>query len=153
MEEPLFDVLRTKEQLGYHVYCSVTNTCGIIGFTITVNAQATKSTTEHVNERMEAFLKRLVKNVKKMADKKINKVKLDLIKVKQLVDVHLKEEVSRNWSEIYNQEFMFDRVPREIDAIESVKVSDVKKTLEQCTMDITTVKKLSIQVGNNSLCV
>ncbi|GCB82797.1 hypothetical protein scyTo_0023947, partial [Scyliorhinus torazame] len=42
MEEPCFDYLRTKETLGYHVYPSCRNTSGILGFSITVETQATK---------------------------------------------------------------------------------------------------------------
>merc|ERR1712150_317971 len=40
MEEPVFDILRTKEQLGYAVYSMLRNTYGILGVSITVNSQA-----------------------------------------------------------------------------------------------------------------
>ena len=39
MEEPVFDTLRTKEQLGYSVFSMLRNTHGIIGLSITVNTQ------------------------------------------------------------------------------------------------------------------
>lgn len=42
MAEPVFDTLRTKEQLGYDVYCTNRNTFGIMGVSITVNSQADK---------------------------------------------------------------------------------------------------------------
>ncbi|XP_044172178.1 nardilysin-like isoform X3 [Acropora millepora] len=42
MEEPCFDVLRTREQLGYSVFCTCRNTFGILGFSVTVQTQATK---------------------------------------------------------------------------------------------------------------
>ena len=57
MEEPVFDILRTKEQLGYTVFSMLRNTYGILGVSITVNSQATKFSPDHVNERIEAFLK------------------------------------------------------------------------------------------------
>ena len=56
MEEPVFDTLRTQEQLGYSVYSSHRNTFGVLGFSITVNTQATKYTSDHVDERIESFL-------------------------------------------------------------------------------------------------
>ena len=39
MEEPCFDILRTKEQLGYSVFSMLRNTFGILGLSITVNSQ------------------------------------------------------------------------------------------------------------------
>lgn len=42
MSEPLFDVLRTKEQLGYHVYNILRYTYGILGFSVTVICRAEK---------------------------------------------------------------------------------------------------------------
>jgi nardilysin len=42
MEEPVFDTLRTKEQLGYHVYSSKREMFGILAFSVTVNCQAGK---------------------------------------------------------------------------------------------------------------
>ena len=39
MEEPVFDILRTKEQLGYSVYASIRNTYGTLGFVVYVNSQ------------------------------------------------------------------------------------------------------------------
>ncbi len=38
MEEPLNDILRTKEQLGYLIYTTVSDARGNLGFTITVGA-------------------------------------------------------------------------------------------------------------------
>ena len=57
MEEPVFDVLRTKEQLGYSVFSTLRNTHGVLGLSVTVCAQAAKHTADHVDERIEAFLK------------------------------------------------------------------------------------------------
>ena len=42
MEEPVFDTLRTREQLGYNVYPTLRNTFGVLGFSISVDFQADK---------------------------------------------------------------------------------------------------------------
>lgn len=42
MEEPVFDALRTKEQLGYSVFSMMRYTFGVLGFSITVNTQVDK---------------------------------------------------------------------------------------------------------------
>ena len=39
MEEPVFDVLRTQEQLGYIVFSMLRNTHGVLGFSVTISAQ------------------------------------------------------------------------------------------------------------------
>ena len=40
MDEPCFDILRTREQLGYGVFCDFKNTSGIIGICVIVATQA-----------------------------------------------------------------------------------------------------------------
>ena len=40
MDEPVFDILRTQEQLGYHVSSTNHNTFGVLGFSIYVDTQA-----------------------------------------------------------------------------------------------------------------
>lgn len=148
IEEPLFDVLRTKEQLGYSVYCTIRETHGILGYSVTVNAQAGKHTTEHVDSRIEAFLKQSQKILKKMSEKKFMQTKKDLIKVKKFVDVDLEDEVDRNWEEIVNCKYMFDRVKAEIEAIENLKIGDVRKWWDKHNIysKKESFKKLTVQV-------
>ncbi|KAF2885664.1 hypothetical protein ILUMI_20515 [Ignelater luminosus] len=148
IEEPLFDVLRTKEQLGYSVYCTIRDTYGILGYSVTVNAQAGKHTTEHVDSRIEVFLKHSQKTLKKMSEKKFMQTKKDLIKVKKFVDVDLEDEVDRNWEEIVNCKNMFDRVKREIEAIENLKIGEVRKWWDRHNIysKKDSFKKLSVQV-------
>ncbi|KAH0617498.1 hypothetical protein JD844_015829 [Phrynosoma platyrhinos] len=93
MEEPCFDFLRTKNTLGYHVYPSTRNTSGILGFSVTVTTQATKYNVFEVSA---------------------------LIKLKQTDDSHLGEEVDRNWNEVITQQYLFDRLAREIVALKSL---------------------------------
>jgi len=42
MEEPCFDWLRTRKQLGYDVENEIRVTRGILGFTITICGQSSK---------------------------------------------------------------------------------------------------------------
>lgn len=146
--EPLFNILRTKEQLGYSVCSVICTTYDILGYNIQVNAQAGKHTTEYVDSRIEAFLKHTHKLLKKMSQEKFNRMKRDLIRVKSCVDVDLKDEVDRNWDEIILCKNMFDRVKREIDAIENLKIGEVRKWWDAHNIYSKKdhFKKLSIQV-------
>jgi nardilysin len=71
----------------------------------------------HVDARIEAFLKSFSKMLKKMREKELEEVSSSLIKLKQLSDIHLKEEVSRNWDEITSGDYIFDRLEREVSAV------------------------------------
>jgi nardilysin len=68
----------------------------------------------YVDARIEAFLKRFSKILKKMRETELEEVRSSLIKLKQLSDIHLKEEVSRNWNEITSGDYIFDRLEREV---------------------------------------
>ncbi|KAL3267874.1 hypothetical protein HHI36_007015, partial [Cryptolaemus montrouzieri] len=148
IEEPLFDILRTKEQLGYSLYCKQIETFGIMGYIITINAQATKNTTTYVDQRIENFISTMQETLNKMSNNKFNQVKRDLIKLKQCADVVLQEEVSRNWSEITEDDYMFDRLKKEVVMIETIKIADVRKFWEVTNIlgDNQNYKKLTIQV-------
>lgn len=148
IQEPLFDTLRTKEQLGYDVSCSNRDTFGILGFSITVHAQATKNTTEFVENRIEVFIKQASDLLEKMTEEAFETIKNDLIKTKRCVDVHLKEEFNRNWSEIADEDYMFDRLKQEIAEIEKLKISEVREWWEAHTLSggKDNFRKLSVQV-------
>nr|CAH7769485.1 unnamed protein product [Callosobruchus chinensis] len=148
IEEPLFDILRTKEQLGYNVYCSLRDTFGVLGYTITVNAQATKHSTNHVDARIEEFLKHTNKILEKTTEDELQQIKEDLIKTKQCADTYLKEEVDRNWSEIISDDYIFDRLKQEIAAIKDVSLKELRKWWKSHNKfgDKENFRKLTIQV-------
>ncbi|KAF5289998.1 hypothetical protein FQR65_LT11664 [Abscondita terminalis] len=152
IEEPLFDKLRTKEQLGYKVACSLRDTYGVLGFTISVNTQADKYTTAYVDDRIENFLDFTDKMIKKLSERKFTQAKRDLIKSKHHVDIDLEDEILRNWEEIINCEYQFDRIQKEIKAIQELEIHDVRKWWEHYNTfsKHNTHRKISLQiVGHN----
>ncbi|KAG7214075.1 hypothetical protein KM043_001439 [Ampulex compressa] len=146
MEEPLFNQLRTLEQLGYNVFCLTRSTYGILGYSISVYTQADKYTTDHVDERIESFLGSFNKILKETSEKELDSVKDALIKLKQCADIHLKEEVNRNWAEITNGTYMFDHVERELVAIEDIGINELRDWMKSHTLEGSNLKKLSVQV-------
>ncbi|XP_041064399.1 nardilysin-like isoform X1 [Carcharodon carcharias] len=125
MEEPCFDFLRTKETLGYHVYPSCRNTSGILGFSITVETQATKFSTELVDKKIEEFLNGFYIKLTTMSQDSFSTQVTALIKLKLCEDTHLGEEVDRNWDEVFTQQYLFDRLNHEIQALKSFTKSDL----------------------------
>lgn len=149
MEEPLFNQLRTQEQLGYEVSCVVRNTYGILGYSISVYNQVDKHSTEHVDNRIDKFLKSFNDVLKLTTEKDLETVKEALTKIKQCADIHLKEEVDRNWIEITNCDYVFDRLEKEIIAIEDIKLEELKDWLAAHSNNGDNFKKLSIHVVGN----
>ena len=80
MEEPVFDTLRTQEQLGYAVSMTVRNTYGVLGLSVTVNTQATKFTPQHVDSRIEAFFDNFMS--KNVNEETVSQAIQSLIKLK-----------------------------------------------------------------------
>merc|ERR1719273_678237 len=147
MEEPVFDTLRTKEQLGYSVFSMLRNTHGIIGLSITVNTQATKFTADHVDERIEAFLDWYINDkLKNLSDEEFNEIITTLIKMKSQADVTLLEEVNRNWSEINRNEYLFDRQQQEIKLLEQCDKKEMIEFMSNLLSKTEDRRKLSVQV-------
>ncbi|KAI4479428.1 hypothetical protein M0804_011213 [Polistes exclamans] len=146
MEEPLFNQLRTQEQLGYDVSCLMRNTYGVLGYSIIVNTQADRFTTEHVDNRIEKFLKSFNKSLKETSEKDLESIKEALTKIKQCADIHLKEEVDRNWHEITNCDYVFDRLEKEIIAIDSITIKELQDWMASHTINGDNLRKLSVHV-------
>uniref|UniRef100_F7BR07 Nardilysin n=1 Tax=Equus caballus TaxID=9796 RepID=F7BR07_HORSE len=143
MEEPCFDFLRTKQTLGYHVYPTCRNTSGILGFSVTVGTQATKykpedrkanvpdlafllePSSEVVDKKIEEFLSNFEEKIENLTEDAFNTQVTALIKLKECEDTHLGEEVDRNWNEVVTQQYLFDRLAHEIEALKSFSKSDL----------------------------
>ncbi|XP_007427608.1 nardilysin-like [Python bivittatus] len=120
MEEPCFDFLRTKNTLGYHVYPATRNTSGILGFSVTVTTQATKYNSEFVDKKIEEFFAYFEEKLRNLSEEEFLAQVSALIKLKRTDDSHLGEEVDRNWNEVITQQYVFDRLAREIVALKSL---------------------------------
>jgi nardilysin len=140
MEEPVFDTLRTQEQLGYSVSITLRNTHGVLGISVTVNTQATKFTADHVDRRIEAFFETFLQD--SLTEEKVAEAVAALVKLKLRADVTLEEEVSRNWNELTSREFLFCRAEREVAALQAVTAETVRALLTPLLRD----RKLSVQV-------
>ncbi|XP_066596131.1 nardilysin [Prorops nasuta] len=146
MQEPMFNQLRTKEQLGYNVFCTSNDTYGVSGYSMVINTQADKYTTEYANERMEIFLKSFEEKLATMSEEEFSENKEALIKLKKQALVQLKEEVDRNWKEIKTREFVFDRMEREVEAIERITIKKLKNFVHDNLLEGENIRKLSVHI-------
>ncbi|KAJ2942728.1 hypothetical protein O0L34_g14916 [Tuta absoluta] len=154
MEEPVFDALRTKEQLGYSVYSMMRYTFGVLGFSVTVNTQVDKFSVSHVDARVEAFLKKFSREMtKKLTEKSLSATKKSLIQLKHTTDYELKEEVERNWREILSREYEFQRLFNEANAIAKVFVPHIRAWVDNHfpTGNGSHFRKLSVQIMGHKI--
>lgn len=150
MEEKVFNVLRTQEQLGYEVYCTFRNNFGIIGFTITVHSSSSKFETHYVEERISRFLDDFTQSLNNYRSDEFYKEREALIKTKSIVYDNLKQEVDYNLHEIIMEEYVFDRRWKEIDWLHKVSLSDIKTMLASITKKGSDRnRRLTIQVLGN----
>lgn len=57
MEEPCFDILRTKKCLGYSVFPTLRDTFGIGGISISISSQQNKFSVKEIHEHTLDFLR------------------------------------------------------------------------------------------------
>uniref|UniRef100_A0A8C7NMH5 Nardilysin a (N-arginine dibasic convertase) n=1 Tax=Oncorhynchus mykiss TaxID=8022 RepID=A0A8C7NMH5_ONCMY len=111
MEEPCFDFLRTKETLGYHVYPTCRNTSGVLD---------PHTDCILVELKIEEFLSSFGEKLSALTESAFNTQVTALVKLKECEDTHLGEEVDRNWAEVVTQQYVFNRLHREIEALKQM---------------------------------
>jgi insulysin len=123
VRQPLYDQLRTKEQLGYLVWSNLVNTKGVLGWRVLI--QSSSAGADYVNYRTEAFLEwfRQTELTAKLADPSLRffQTNVDAVVAKKLEkDKTLSAETTRLWHEIVTQRLQFDRVEREVAALRAL---------------------------------
>ncbi|WWD20389.1 hypothetical protein CI109_104865 [Kwoniella shandongensis] len=123
--EPCFNVLRTKQQLGYIVDGHASASQGAMGYTVLV--QSEKSPV-FVETRIEAFLEDLKETIESMSEEDFEKHKVGLIAKKEEKPKNLGEETKRYWGRICDRYYEFGK--REID------VAELRKTTKQDILNV-----------------
>ncbi|XP_056460504.1 nardilysin-like [Gadus chalcogrammus] len=144
MEEPCFDFLRTKEMLGYQVYPSCRNTSGVLGYSVTVETQATKYSTDFVEGKIEEFLAGFGEKMASLSEEAFKTQVTALVKLKECEDSHLGEEVDRHWFEVFTQQYVFHRLHKEIEALKLITKEELISWFREHHCDAS--RKLSVHV-------
>jgi insulysin len=105
-DEPCYDQLRTKEQLGYVVFSSAIASLHRIGFRVLVQSEKSP---EYLEGRIDSFLEQFGKMIEEMDEVKFEKHKNGLINKVKEKPKNLKEEMERLWTFIMTEYFDFDQ--------------------------------------------
>ncbi|KAB5530220.1 hypothetical protein DKX38_020301 [Salix brachista] len=123
VEEPLFNQLRTKEQLGYVVECSPRVTYRINGFCFIV--QSSKYNPVYLLGRIENFINGLEELLEGLDDASFENYKSGLMAKLLEKDPSLQYETNRLWNQITDKRYMFDTSLKEAEKLKSIHKSDV----------------------------
>ncbi|KAL1449747.1 hypothetical protein WDU94_002227 [Cyamophila willieti] len=143
--EPLFDTLRTKMKLGYHVNATVRDTFGVLGISIVVDSQVHKYSVDDIQNKIHGFISRYVRDNEDTIKQKYEDIVDTVVKKKNMAEVNLKEESSRHFEEIKLNDYRFDRQEKEIELIKQIQLSEVIDWIDNNIVN-EEKKLLSIQV-------
>ena len=107
LEEPCFDTLRTKEQLGYVVSSYSHKMRGMMNFMILI--QSSTHCPAQIFERIFEFLKTMKIEIKKITDKEFGKLVKATIESALKKDLSLQEEYQRLKFEVDSAAYIFNR--------------------------------------------
>ncbi|KAH0808873.1 hypothetical protein GEV33_013918 [Tenebrio molitor] len=144
IQEPCFDILRTKEQLGYIVFSGIRRSNGVQGLRIIV--QSDKHPT-FVDDRIEEFLKTMLTYLSSMPEDEFLRHREALAAQRLEKPKQLSTQTNIFWGEITAQQYHFDRANVEVAYLRSLTKDDIvgfyKNLLEETAQFR---RKLSVHV-------
>lgn len=116
--EPAFNVLRTKEQLGYIVSLAGTP----MGVRVLVQSEKTPA---HVEGRIEAFLSQFRETLASLSDEEFDRHRQALIDKKLEQPKHLAGETRQFWRHMVSRDYEFGKQATDIAALRKLTKEDV----------------------------
>jgi len=143
-DSTMYDVLRTKEQLGYIVWSGSRCQGGIQGFRVLVQSQTYCSA--YLNQRIENCMEICRENIMNLTETEFAEHVNILIARKMEKDKKLEAETQRHWSEISTRSYQFDRVDCEVEQLRKVTQREVVDFFDKHLRPSSSARaKLSIQ--------
>ena len=143
LEEPFFDQLRTKQQLGYSVGCGCKNTFGVVGFAFSVVSSSFSMA--HVQAAILTFVQSVPGLIRAMPKADWKDHLEALISEKEAPDTALSGAAAFNWDEISDQRFDFTSRAKHAKMLADVSKEDLAALAEELLAPATR-KLLAVQV-------
>lgn len=130
LQEPTFDQLRTKEQLGYVVFSRPRAARDIISAWFLI--QSPGKGCEHIRTRLDVHMAKMRVKARNMTDDEFKTVVGALMTTISEKDKNLKEDFVRQWNnEFATHCFQFDRQDREIAMLPTITKAEFQAFFEQ----------------------
>jgi len=147
MDEPLFDILRTKEQLGYSVGMSMFKSKDALYLMIYIKSQEDKHSAKSVYQRLLTFLADDMKVIlEALTDENFEKVRESQIKIKTTPFTDLGSEFSHHWKQIVNEDYLFNRRSMDAKTLKTITKNDL---LDVYNTRIKDARCVSLQLIGN----
>ncbi|CAG9789778.1 unnamed protein product [Diatraea saccharalis] len=117
LSEPCFNILRTKEQLGYIVFSGVRRANGAQGLRVIVQSDRHPA---HVERRIEAFLHGALEYLENMSEEEFLKHRAALAAQRLEKPKRMASRASQMWTEITSQMYNFDRPRVEVEQLNTI---------------------------------
>lgn len=150
-QEPCFDQLRTKEQLGYLVFSGVRKQTGSMGMRFILQSERD---TIYLENRIEEFLAKLRSIVEKMTPEEYKAQVQSLISKKLEKDKNLGQEGGKYWTHIHSGYYEFDQVETDIKELRLIEKSDLLGFMaEYIDPQSPSIRKLSVHIQSQKVSV
>ncbi|KAI7855111.1 Metalloenzyme, LuxS/M16 peptidase-like protein [Circinella umbellata] len=116
-QEPCFDQLRTKEQLGYLVFSGVRKQTGSMGMRFIIQSERD---TVYLENRIEEFLIKLRGIIDGMSEQEYQAQVQSLIFKKLEKDKNLGQEGGKYWTHIHSGYYEFDQVDNDVTQLKTI---------------------------------
>ncbi|MCJ1246816.1 Insulinase (Peptidase M16) [Trapelia coarctata] len=121
-DEPGFDQLRTKEQLGYIVFTGARMAATTMGYRVIIQSERS---TGYLEERINAFLAMFAKSLDNMTQQEFESHKKSLINKRLEKIKNLDQETSRFWGHIGSEYYHFLQVEDDVAHIKPLTKQDL----------------------------
>ncbi|KAG0316487.1 Insulinase (Peptidase M16), partial [Dissophora globulifera] len=145
INEPCFNQLRTKEQLGYLVFSGVRKQTGAIGLRFILQSERDPV---YLESRIEHFLESRMKTyLQELTEEEYEKQAHSLIQKKLEKDKNLRQETYRYWGQIASGYYDFDEIQDEVDEIRKTTLGALRDFFNVWMLpSASKTKKLSVHL-------
>ena len=123
-DEPSFDQLRTKEQLGYVVWSGPRWSATTMGYRVLIQSERDP---EYLESRIDAFLLKFKTDLDNMTNEDFEGHKRSIINKRLEKMKNLEQETTRLWSYISSEYYAFYQIDQDVEAIRLLTKSDVQE--------------------------
>ncbi|KAJ3324178.1 Insulinase (Peptidase M16) [Blyttiomyces sp. JEL0837] len=142
--EPCFDMLRTKEQLGYIAWCGLRGSTGALGIRVQVQSERDPN---HLENRIEAFLVKMRGLIVDMTDEEYNRHVATLATKLLQTDKYQSAATYRLWGAVGTATYDFDRLERDARNVKGVLKGDMVRFFDEYLgREGLRRRKLSVQI-------
>ncbi|KAL4939837.1 hypothetical protein BDV06DRAFT_198031 [Aspergillus oleicola] len=143
-DEPAFDQLRSKEQLGYVVWSGARYSATTIGYRVIIQSERTA---KYLETRIDSFLTEFGKTLETMSEDEFEGHKRSVINKRLEKLKNLGSETSRFWSHIGSEDFDFAQNETDAARVRALAKSDILDFYKRMIDPVSSTRgKLSIHL-------